>query len=290
MKTRFSRASTGALLTCITSLGACASLTSSESEIMKDNVLLAAWTGPYGGVPAFDRARLAELQPALETGMAAHLVELEVIAGNPAPATFENTILAMEGSGRDLGRVFTYWGIWSSNLSTPEFREIQAEMVPKLAEYRSAITQNAQLFERIQTVYEGEEMASLRPDQKRLVWLVYNGFARNGATLEGAKKERYAAINQRLAELYTQFANHVLADEEGYVHYLQKEQLNGLSGSLVQAAASAAAERGHEGEYAILNTRSSMDPFWGPYQPIDLPNGFFGTSREKPRPALHPSP
>ncbi len=225
------------------------------------SVLLAEWTGSYGGVPAFDRMDLAALEPALETGMAANLVEIDAIAANPEPATFENTIVALERVGRDLDRVFTYWGIWSSNLSTPEFRQIQARMVPKLSEFQSKITQNVALFDRIRAVYEGDEMESLRTDQQRLVWLVYDGFARNGATLEGEAKERYAEINKRLAELQTQFGNNVLADEEAYVLYLEEDQLGGLPVSYVQAAAAAAQDRGQEGKYAVTNTRSSMDPF-----------------------------
>jgi peptidyl-dipeptidase Dcp len=113
----------------------------------------------------------------------------------------------------------------------------------------------------VKSVYEGDERASLRPDQQRLVWLIYDRFARNGATLEGEAKERYAAIDRRLAELYTQFGNNVLADEEGYVLYLTEDQLSGLPESFVGAAATAAAYREREGEYAITNTRSSMDPF-----------------------------
>jgi peptidyl-dipeptidase Dcp len=230
-------------------------------DVTKENVLLADWTGPYGGVPAFDKMELDAVKPALEIGMALHLEEIDAIADNPEPPTFENTIVALERTGRDLDRVFAYWGIWSSNRSTPEFREIQREMAPKLSEYRSKITQNAALFARIKAVYEGDEMASLRPDQQRVVWLTYDGFARNGATLEGEAKERYAAINKRLAEIHTQFANNVLADEEGYVQYITEDQLSGLPDSFVQAAAAAATERGRDGEYAITNTRSSMDPF-----------------------------
>jgi peptidyl-dipeptidase Dcp len=226
-----------------------------------DNVLLAEWTGPYGGVPAFDRMDLADLKPALEKGMELELVEIDEIAINPEPPTFENTIEALEGVGGDLDRVYTYMGIWSSNVSSPEFRAIQMEMAPKLAEHRTKITQNEALFDRIRAVYESDEIEDLRPDQQRLAWLVYDGFARNGATLEGAAKERYAAINQRLAELHTQFGNNVLADEEGYVTYLTDEQLGGLPEAFVAAAAAAAADRGREGEYAITNTRSSMDPF-----------------------------
>ncbi len=226
-----------------------------------DNVLLAEWTGPYGGVPAFDRMDLAALKPALEMGMKLELAEIEAIAGNPEPPTFENTIVALEGTGRDLGRVYSYMGIWSSNMSTPEFREIQMEMAPRLAEHRTMITQNAALFDRIRAVYESDEIASLRPDEQRLVQLVYDGYARNGATLTGDAKERYAEINQRLAELHTQFGNRILADEEGYVTYLTEEQLSGLPAAFVRSAGSAAEERGHAGQYAILNTRSAMEPF-----------------------------
>jgi len=235
--------------------------TDSHEASVDSNVLLAEWTGPFGGVPAFDRMDLAALEPALEAGMADHLAELDAIAANPEPATFDNTIAAMERTGREIGRVLVYWGIWSKNLSSEEFREIQTRMAPRLAEYQSKITQNEALFRRISAVHEGGDLRSLRGDQKRLVQLVYDQFARNGATLEGEAKARYAAIDQRLAELYTKFSNNLLADEEGYVTYLAKDQLGGLPASLVQAAEAAAAEHGHAGEYAITNTRSSMDPF-----------------------------
>jgi peptidyl-dipeptidase Dcp len=225
------------------------------------NVFTADWTGPYGGVPAFDRMDLAQLKPALEAGVAMNLAEVDAIANNAAPATFENTVLALEDSGRALGRVFAYYGILSSNLSTPEFRAIEEEMAPKLAEFSSKITQNAALFARVKAVYESPRVKKMKPEEQRLVQLVYDGFARDGATLEGAAKERYAAIDKRLAELYTKFGNNVLHDEESYVTYLKKTQLGGLPESFVKAAAAAAEARGRKGEYAITNTRSSMDPF-----------------------------
>ncbi len=238
---------------------ACAEQTATTDYEM--NMLLAEWTGPYGGVPAFDRMDLAYLKPGLEAGMAEELEEIEAIAANPEPPTFENTIVALERTGQTLDRVSTYRSIWSSNLSSPEFREIQMEMAPKLSEHSSKIIQNQALFDRIRTVYESDEAKSLRPDQQRLLQLVYDRFARNGATLSGEAKERYAEINQRLAELHTRYGNNVLADEEGYVTYLTEDQLGGLPESFVRAAAAAAAERDHEGEYAVTNTRSSMDPF-----------------------------
>jgi len=227
----------------------------------ESNVLLAQWSGPYGGVPAFDRMKLEDLKPALEAAMARKLEEVAAIAANPEPPSFENTIVAMERAGRDFDRVSAYFGIWSGNLSTPEFRKIQQEMAPKVSEFRSKITQNAALFRRIQAVYEWDEIPSLRPDRQRLVTLVHDRFVRNGAFLEGDDKKRYAEINKRLAELHTRFANNVLADEEGHVQFITKKQLNGLPESLVEAAAAAATERGRAGEYAITNTRSSMAPF-----------------------------
>lgn len=231
------------------------------SKPMNDNVLTAEWTGPYSGVPAFDKMDLAALKPALESGMAENMTDILAIANNPEPATFENTIVAMEGAGQSLGRVFTYWGIWSSNLSTPEFRDIQREMGPKLSAYFSKINQNEKLFARVKAVYESEEMKSLRSDQQRLTLLTYEGFARNGAALDEAKKARYAAIQQELSTLHIKFGNNVLADEENYVTYLTKDQLGGLAEGFVTAAASAAKSRDHGGEYAITNSRSSMDPF-----------------------------
>ena len=247
-------------------LGACGkpapeSTQATAPAAAETNILLAEWTGPYSGTPAFDKMDISLAKDAMEIGMASNLAELDEIANNPEPATFENTILAMEKTGELLNRAYPYWGIWSSNLSTPEFRAIQQEMAPKLADFYSKIRQNDKLFARVKAVYEGEEYKALAPDQQRLVWLTYDGFASQGATLQGEAKDRYAAINQRLAELYTQFSNNVLADEEGYVTYLEETQLSGLSDSLKAVAAAAAEERGQPGKWAITNTRSSMDPF-----------------------------
>ena len=235
--------------------------TDMEDSNMTKNVLLNEWEGPYGGVPAFDKMKVEDIKPALEEAMEVNLNEIEEIANNDEPATFENTIVAMEKSGEELNRVFTYYGIYSSNMSSPEFREVQQEMAPKLSEFQSKISQNEKLFQRIKTVYEASKKDSLEADQQRVVQLTYEQFAMNGAELDEEKKKRYAEINKELSELYTTFSNNVLADEEGYVTYINKEQLGGLSEPLVKAYAKAAADRGKDGQYAITNTRSSMDPF-----------------------------
>ena len=230
--------------------------TDMEDSNMTKNVLLNEWEGPYGGVPAFDKMKVEDIKPALEEAMEVNLNEIEEIANNDEPATFENTIVAMEKSGEELNRVFTYYGIYSSNMSSPEFREVQQEMAPKLSEFQSKISQNEKLFQRIKTVYEASKKDSLEADQQRVVQLTYEQFAMNGAELDEEKKKRYAEINKELSELYTTFSNNVLADEEGYVTYINKEQLGALSEPLVKAYAKAAADRGKDGQYAITNTRS----------------------------------
>ncbi|AOS98173.1 Peptidyl-dipeptidase dcp [Microbulbifer aggregans] len=232
-----------------------------KSSVVASNPLLAEWTGPYGGVPAFDKMRVEDLKPAMEFAMAENLREIDAIAANPEPATFANTIAELERSGAELDRVFAYYGIWSANMSSPEFRKVQGELAPKLADFQSKIIQNDALFQRVKAIYDVRTDSDLTSEQQRVVELIYNQFANNGATLTGEAKERYAAINKRLAELHTKFANNVLADEEGYTLFLRSDQLSGLPESFVKAAAALAEEQGQKGNYAITNTRSSMDPF-----------------------------
>ena len=226
-----------------------------------DNSLTKVWTGTYNGVPNFDEMTLEDLKPALNQAMAINLIEIENIANQSTNPNFDNTIVALERTGKVLDRVFTYYGIWSSNLSSPEFRNIQQEMAPIMSAFFSKISQNQALFNRVKAVYENLESSTLRADQQRLVKLTYNGFARNGATLSEKDKKRYTEINQRLAELHTQFGNNVLVDEENYVVFVSESQLGGLPSSLIRAAAAAAEELGKPNMYAITNTRSSMAPF-----------------------------
>ncbi|WHI49694.1 M3 family metallopeptidase [Microbulbifer sp. MLAF003] len=225
------------------------------------NMLLAEWTGPYGGVPAFDKMNLKDLKPAIEKGIEINLAELEAIAANPAKPTFANTIVPMERGGAELGRATAYYGIWAANMSSPEFRKVQQELAPLWADYESKIYQNEALFNRIKAIYDQRNSMDLDAEQKRVVELIYTQFSTNGATVQGEAKERYAEINKRLAELYTKFSNNVLADEEGYDIFLTKDQLAGLPESFVAAAAALAEEKGEKGKYAITNSRSSMDPF-----------------------------
>ena len=257
MNTKNTTPFTYLLLVCIHILST--SCTNSTTD--QDNILLQEWTGPYGGVPAFDKMEVADIQSAVEYGMEENLKEIEAIANNEAAPTFENTIEAMERSGAYLDRVFSYYGILSSNMSSPEFREVQAVLAPKLSEFSSKINQNEALFKRIKTVYDNAQENPLDSDQQRVVELVYKGFAMRGAAIDAKKKERYAAIDKELSVLYNKFSDNVLHDEENYVTYLNKDQLGGLSDGFIKSAAAIAKDKGQDGKYAITNTRSSMDPF-----------------------------
>ena len=228
----------------------------------QSNLLLAKWEGPYQGVPPFDKVRVADLKPALEAGMAENLAEVEKIAANKEAPTFENTIAALERTGRTLDRVQTIYGIWGANMSTPELRAIEQEMDPKLAGFYDKITQNEALFKRIETVYSSPEKAKLTPEQQRLVWRYYTNFVRAGAKLSPESKTRLSAINQQLAKLYTQFSQNLLADEnELFLELKTKEDLAGLPQSLIDAFAEEAKSRKKEGVWVVANTRSSIDPF-----------------------------
>ena len=235
--------------------------TNDNSKPMSDNLLLKDFTGPYGGVPAFDKMKVDQVEPAVIEGIEQGLNDIEVIANNTDAPTFKNTIEAMERAGHSLDNVFTYYGIFSSNMSSPEFRDVQSALAPKLSDYTSKINQNTKLFKRIKTVYEASLKNPLPADQQRVVELIYKRFEMNGAELDDAKKKRYAEINKELSTLYNKFGDNVLHDEENYITYLTKDQLDGLSDGFIKSAAKIATDNGKDGMYAITNTRSSMDPF-----------------------------
>ena len=232
-----------------------------QETSMIENVLLKEWEGPYGGVPAFDKMKLEDVKPALLKGMEMNLADIEAIADNTEAPTFENTIVEMERAGAPLNRAFNYYGILSGNMSSPEFRDIQAEMAPKFSEFSSKITQNEKLFQRIKTVYDASQTDPLDADKQRVLDLTYISFTMKGAELDAEKKAEYAELSKQLSSLYTKFSNNTLHDEENYVTYLTKDQLGGLSEGFIKSAAKIATDKGKDGMYAITNTRSSMDPF-----------------------------
>jgi peptidyl-dipeptidase Dcp len=236
--------------------------TAARAAAAADNPLLQKWTGPHSGVPPFDKVKVEHFTPAFAAAMDELRREIAAIAGDAAPPTFQNTIVALEDCGRTFNRVETIYGIWGSTMKGAEFQAIEKGLAPKLAAFSDEITQNEKLFQRIAAVFAAVDQGQLTPEQKRLVWRHHTNFVRAGARLEPAAKKRLSELNQRLATLYTTFGQNLLADEEGHALVLEKEaDLDGLPDSVRAGAAAAAEARGRKGSWAITNTRSSVDPF-----------------------------
>jgi peptidyl-dipeptidase Dcp len=232
------------------------------TDALADNPLLAPWEGPHGGAPAFDRIRVEHFAPALEEAMARYRAEIASIAGDPAPPSFANTLEALERSGREFRQVTSLMSIFTSTMNTPDMQAVQRAAAPKLAAFRDEIMHNRALFERIRAVDDARETSGLSAEQQRLAEVVARRFTRQGAALGESDKHRLADINQRLASLYTQFSQNILADEEGLALVLDSPaDLAGLPAELIEAAAAVAEQRGLKGQWAIPNTRSSMEIF-----------------------------
>jgi peptidyl-dipeptidase Dcp len=237
-----------------------APMESAPAEPVAANPLLEPWTGPHGGVPPFDKVELAHFQPALDQSMTMALQEIDRIANDPQPPTFDNTLGALERSTRTFDRAVAVYGVWSGAKNTEGFQVIEREMEPKIAGFVDKITQNAPLFRRIEAVYAAKD--KLTPEQQRLAWKYHNDFVRAGARLDDTAKKRLSEINQKLAGLFTQFGQNVLADEKDQFLVLETEgDLAGVPQALRDSAAAEAETRKMPGKWVISNTRSAVDPF-----------------------------
>ena len=225
-----------------------------------NNPLLAEWTGPYGGVPAWDQYTPAQFGEAFTFAIDEQRREIAAIVDNPQAPSFDNTIVALEKSGDRLSQVQTIYGLYQNNLLSPEFQPVQEEWDPKLSAASDEITLNPKLFQRIKAVYDARDQAGLNAQQKRLVERYYINFVNNGANLGPAEKEQLAAINQKLAGDFGSFTQKVVADE-GKFTVASEAELRGVPADVKSAAANAAKSNGlPAGRYAIFNTRSAVDP------------------------------
>ncbi|WP_044889556.1 M3 family metallopeptidase [Myxococcus hansupus] len=225
------------------------------------NPLLEPWTGPHGGVPPFDRVKVEQFRPAFDVAMEASRREISAIANAKAPPTFENTIAALEDAGRDFTRVYEVYSAWSNLLNTPEFQAVEREMSPRLAAFWDETPQNERLFQRVQAVHASPERAKWTPEQQRLVDYYRRSFVSEGAHLDAPGRKRMAALNPRLAALYTTFSQNVMGDEAEGVVLESEADLAGLPEPLRRAAASEAEARGLKGRWVVANTRSAVADF-----------------------------
>ncbi len=221
------------------------------------NPLLADWTGPYGGIPPWDKVRPELFPPAFTAALAERAAEYRRIADNPEPPTFANTFVPMQKAGARLQRVNALFGVMTSNMNTPAYQALEKAWSPKLSAAQDAITFDPKLFARIAAIHAGR--SKLDAQQQRLVTRTYDSFVRQGAKLNAAQKAQLSDYNQQLAGAFSDFSSKLLADEGTAITVADEAQLAGLPDSVKAVAKAAAIERQQAG-WAIVNTRSAIDP------------------------------
>lgn len=224
------------------------------------NPLTSDWTGPFG-LPDFAAALPERFGAAFAAALESHRAEIAAIAGDPAPPTFDNTIVALERAGRALDRVSALFWVLAGADTSDAIEAVERDVSPLLARHSNAIYLDAGLFARIDNLWRRRDALALTPEQARALERYHTRFVRAGAGLEAAAQQRLAAINERLASLGTTFGQNVLADEKAYALVLEEAALAGLPDFARAAAAAAAQERGHPGKYAITLARSSIETF-----------------------------
>ncbi|PTW49253.1 peptidyl-dipeptidase Dcp [Sphingomonas faeni] len=233
--------------------------TGATSTTPAANPLLADWTGPLGGVPPWDKVRPELFPQAFETTLAERTAEYRKIADNPAKPTFANTIVPMQLAGKRYGQVMTLFGVMTGNMNTPAYQKLDREWSPKFSAASDAITFDKPLFARIQAIYAGRNSSGLNAQQIRLVTRIYDSYVRQGAKLTDAQKTQLSQYNQQLATAFSTFGEKLLADESKAISVTDEAQLAGLPDSVKAVAKAAATERKLPG-FAIVNTRSAVDP------------------------------
>lgn len=225
------------------------------------NPLVQPWTTPYE-LPPFVDVRAEHFKPAFDAAMAEQRAEIAAIAANAAAPTFDNTIAALDRSGRLLTRVESLFHNLAASETSPELQAAEREVAVPLAAHGSAIYMNAQLFKRVDALHAERDKLGLSAEQRRLVERIYLDFVRAGAKLAPDDQKRYAEVVQRLAELHTRFGQNVLADEASFRLVLRDERdLAGLPDLVRAAARQAAAERGLPDAHVITLSRSHIVPF-----------------------------
>jgi peptidyl-dipeptidase Dcp len=224
------------------------------------NPLLSEWAGALE-LPPFGAVKPDHFRPAFDRALADHRAEIDSIAENPAPANFENTIAALERSGRVLERVASVFFVLAGADTSDEIETIERDISPLLARHNNALYLNRALYSRIADLYDRRDSFSLDAEQARVLERYHARFVRSGAALEKQAQDRLAAINERLATLGTQFGQNVLSDEKSFVMVLEESGLAGLPNFARAAAQAAAEERGHSGKYVITLARSSVETF-----------------------------
>lgn len=224
------------------------------------NPLIGAWNTP-DGVPPYDRIKPEHYEPAFDLAISAAREQNQRIANDPAAPTFENTIEAMERSGRELSRVAsTFFTVASADATTAN-QAVQKAIAPKLARLSNETMLNQALFQRVDALYSKRAELGLNAEQARLLEQTHKRFVRAGAALSADARTRVAAINEEMANLGVQFGQKLLADQKANDVFLSAAEVEGLPADQTSAAAAAATAAGQAGQYLFPATRSAAEPF-----------------------------
>ncbi len=224
--------------------------------------LLAPWRGPYGGLPPLDQVTASALEEAVCAAIDAKRAEVRAIADNAAAPTFANTCEALEDCGRALARVTCLYSVHTSTSSLGDMPAVAQRIAPRLPALEDEIAHDDRLFARIETVWHQRAQSNLTAEQQRLVDVQRHRMQRRGAGLLPADKARLAEINARLATLSARYQHNLMAEAGTQAVFIDDEAgLDGLSESLRQAAAAAAADHGRPGEWAIPSVRGAVWSF-----------------------------
>jgi peptidyl-dipeptidase Dcp len=253
-------ASTAMLSGCSMTENTINTASSQPSAAAQSNVLTAEWTGPYEGVPPWDKMDAEQFPAAFQIAMDELQAEVQAIINNPAKPTFDNTFIPMMKAGETMDRVSALWGVQTSNKSTDRVEAIDKDLSPKLTKFYTELTLQPKLFARYKAVYDARNSSGLNAQQLRIVEREYASMVRNGANLTAEQKSQLVAINSEIEGKFSTFSSNLLAEERGHIFVTDKAELDGLSAGFIASLASAAKAQGKDGQWAIKNTRSSAQP------------------------------
>lgn len=248
------------MLTAMPAMAAGAASQAAPAAV-SSNPLLAKWTGPFEGVPAWDKLDPELFPAAFDVAMAEVKAEVHAVRDSKAPATFDTVLVPMMLAGEKMDRLFAYWGVQTSNLSNGRVQALDREWSPKLSAFYDELFLDPALFQRYKAVYDKRASLNLTPEQLRIVERAYDNFVRDGANLNAADKAKLIAYNEQLAKLFADFSSKVLADEESWTVLDSEADLAGLTPSFVASLKAAAEERKLPGKWVVVNTRSAIQPF-----------------------------
>ena len=245
----------------VITLASCTSKPEQKAEAERPNPFLTEYTTPFQ-VPPFDQIKIEHYLPSFEAGMKEQLDEVEGIVNNTEPASFDNTILPYDKSGKTLSRVSNVFFNLNECLTNDEMVAIAEQVLPMLSKHSDAIMMNPKLFERIDYVYQHRNEMGLDDQQIRVVEKYHQDFVRNGAALPADKQAELSQINEQLSTLSLQFGNNLLKENANYKLVIDKDwNLAGLPQTSIDAAAEQAKNDGMEGKWVFTLSKPSLIPF-----------------------------